>query len=151
MSERHRFDVRVYYEDTDAAGIVYHANYLKFAERARTEMLRALGLDQETLARCCGVRFVVRRCRAEFLAPARLDDRLTVETAIRRIRGARMWLQHEVWAAGRHVAELEVEIVAIDANMRPVRMARVPILAPLAAAAGDAAEVRRGEDPEWIR
>jgi acyl-CoA thioester hydrolase len=73
---RHRIAIRVYYEDTDAAGIVYHAAYLAFAERARTEMLRRLGLDHRTLRARFGVVFTVRRCLVEYRAPARLDDLL---------------------------------------------------------------------------
>ena len=75
----HVFSMRVYYEDTDAAGIVYYANYLKFAERARTEMLRALGTDQSRLAAEQGIAFAVRRCTADYLKPARLDNRLAHE------------------------------------------------------------------------
>src|SRR5260221_12759686 len=78
----HRFALRVYYEDTDAAGIVYYANYLKFAERARTEMLRLLGFEQDALRRATGRVFAVRHCSADYLAPPRLDDELTVESRL---------------------------------------------------------------------
>jgi len=77
------YPVRVYYEDTDAVGLVYHANYLKFAERARTEMLRRLGIEQERLRAESGVSFVVRRGTLDFRAPARLDDDLVVVTTLR--------------------------------------------------------------------
>ena len=84
----HVHPLRVYYEDTDAAGVVYYANYLKFAERARTEMLRDLGVDPSALAAVEGVAFAVSRCEVDYLAPARLDDELTVQTRIVKIFAA---------------------------------------------------------------
>ena len=79
--------LRVYYEDTDAAGIVYHANYLKFAERGRTEMLRELGFEHSASREESGTLFTVRRCSIDYLAPARLDDALTVDTRVVEIGG----------------------------------------------------------------
>src|SRR6185312_6130077 len=84
----HRFPIRVYYEDTDAAGIVYYANYLKFIERARTEMMRRFGVEHEKSRQSEGTAFIVRRAELEFLAPARLDDALIVETRIVDVGGA---------------------------------------------------------------
>src|SRR4051812_5996202 len=81
--------LRVYYEDTDASGIVYHANYLKFAERGRTEMMRALGFAHSGIAAETGVVFTVRKASADFRLPARLDDLLNVETRIAEIGGGR--------------------------------------------------------------
>jgi acyl-CoA thioester hydrolase len=78
----HELAVRVYYEDTDAAGIVYHANYLKFAERGRTELLRSLGFDHRRLAQAHGLVFAVARCAIDFMRPARLDDLLHVRTEV---------------------------------------------------------------------
>src|SRR3954453_19824685 len=85
----HTMPLRVYYEDTDAGGIVYHANFLKFAERARTEMMRALGFAHSGLAAETGIVFTVRRGGADYLLPARLDDWLSVETRIVETGGAR--------------------------------------------------------------
>src|SRR5260370_25777361 len=76
------FPVRVYYEDTDAGGLVYYANYLKFAERARSEMLRRLGIEQQRLREETGLGLVVRRCTADYLLPARLDDDLVIATRL---------------------------------------------------------------------
>lgn len=119
----HRLAVRVYYEDTDAGGIVYHASYLRFAERARTEMLRDLGYEQAVLRREHGVIFAVRRCAIDFVAPARLDDRLEVETRPLRLGGARMVLEQTVLLDGRApLARLEVEIAALGPDMRPARL-----------------------------
>ncbi len=92
----HRFPVRVYYEDTDAGGIVYHANYLRFLERARTEMLRDLGFHQSHLARDHSAIFVVGDLHARYLAPARLDDQLVVETSVLKIGGASLQLEQNV-------------------------------------------------------
>ena len=83
----HRYTLRVYYEDTDAGGVVYHANYLRFAERARTEALRDLGLPHADAGERIGLMFVVRRVEVDYLRPARLDDSLTVVTE--RARGRR--------------------------------------------------------------
>ncbi len=131
----HRLPLRVYYEDTDAGGIVYHANHLKFAERARTEMLRCLGLDHGTLRARFGLAFTVRRCRADYLAPARLDDGLLVETRLLRQGGASLDLEQRVTRAGRLLVRLELRLALVSAEMRATRLP-VPLraaLAPLAA------------------
>lgn len=83
-----RWPIRVYYEDTDAAGIVYHANYLRFMERARTEWLRALGFEQDTLAREHGVVFVIIESTLAFKRAARFNDELVVHSTLERLRGA---------------------------------------------------------------
>ncbi len=84
----HRQAIRVYFEDTDAAGIVYYANYLKFAERARTDMLRDFGVSHADMMKRDGLVLVVRRCEIDYLKPARLDDLLTVETEVAKLGGA---------------------------------------------------------------
>lgn len=93
----HHFSLRVYYEDTDLGGIVYYANYLKFAERARTEMLRAAGVNQSELREQGAGQFVVRRCEVDYLASATLDDRLLVITRIVDLRGARITMQQDIF------------------------------------------------------
>jgi acyl-CoA thioester hydrolase len=119
----HRLAVRVYYEDTDAAGIVYHASYLRFAERARTELLRERGFGHEDLRREHGIVFAVRRCGIEFVAPARLDDLVEVETVPVRLGGVRMLLRQTVLRAGRALAVLDVELAVLDAaGLRPRRL-----------------------------
>ena len=90
------FDLRVYYEDTDAGGVVYYANYLRFMERARTEWLRTLGVNQDELASRSGVLFAVRRAAVEFLKPARLDDALHVSVAVTRIGNASIEFAQQV-------------------------------------------------------
>ena len=103
----HSFDLRVYYEDTDMAGIVYYANYLKFIERARTEFVRQLGIDQTTLKKVHGIVFAVRRVEADFISPARFDDDLTVVTASEALTGARIKLRQDIMQiSGRKMAGL---------------------------------------------
>jgi acyl-CoA thioester hydrolase len=119
---KHRFALRVYYEDTDAAGIVYYANYLKFAERARTEMLRLVGFEQEALRRTDGRVFAVRRCSADYLAPARLDDELVVETRIKERGVATILLNQDVLRDGAMLVRASVLVACIGAHGRPVRL-----------------------------
>ena len=118
----HTLGMRVYYEDTDAAGIVYYANYLKFAERARTEWLRVLGFDHRVLQRDFGCAFAVRRCVVDYLAPARLDDLLSVETRLLGHKGARIDLAQSVQRADTALAALEVGLVVLGPGLRPVRV-----------------------------
>lgn len=118
----HVFPLRVYYEDTDAAGIVYYANYLRFAERARTEMLRAAGIVQTELMADKGLAFAVRRCEAEFLRPARLDDALEVHTRVLSARGARVEAEQVVKRAGDDIARLRLEIACVDRAGKPARL-----------------------------
>ena len=102
---RHVFPVRVYYEDTDAIGIVYHGNYLKWADRARTEMMRLLGSEHSRLVAQTGVAFAVRRCSIEYDAPARLDDVLEVHSRITDIGGASIGFEQIVRRAPEAGAE----------------------------------------------
>mgnify|MGYP001221509040 CR=1 FL=1 len=96
----HVLPVRVYYEDTDAGGIVYHANYLRWAERARTEMMRLLGAEHSRMVATEGAMFAVRRCAIEFDRPARLDDVLHVRSRILAVRGASIDIEQIVQGAG---------------------------------------------------
>jgi acyl-CoA thioester hydrolase len=93
---RHGYAIRVYYEDTDAGGVVYHANYLRFAERARTEALRDLGVPHAELIERFGVMFMVRRVEVDYERGARLDDALTVETEVLAVGGATVLLRQTI-------------------------------------------------------
>jgi acyl-CoA thioester hydrolase len=117
----HRQTIRVYFEDTDAAGIVYYANYLKFAERARTDMLRDRGISHADMMTRDGLVLVVRRCSIDYLKPARLDDVLTVETDVAKLGGASVDLVQRVLRGGELLAELKVLVVCIDRSGRPHR------------------------------
>jgi acyl-CoA thioester hydrolase len=124
----HLWPIRVYYEDTDAGGVVYHANYLRFAERARTEMLRASGLDHARLAAEDGVAIVVRNCAVEFIAPARLDDCLEVHSRLASIGGASFTIRQEIFrrpeggAQGPLLAAADIRLACIDSEFRPTRL-----------------------------
>lgn len=118
----HRFPVRVYYEDTDLAGIVYYANYLRFIERGRSEMLRGLGIDQTRVRDAQGVVFAVRRVEADYLAPARFDDLLEVETSIAEVGGARLGLVQRVTRDGQALFSARVTIVCLSAEGPPRRL-----------------------------
>jgi len=117
----HRFDVRVYYEDTDLAGIVYYANYLKFIERARSEWVRTLGVDQVGM-KAQGIVFAVRRVEADYLSPARFDDQLVVETEPESVTAARMVLSQRVTRGGTLLFAAQVTLVALSETGHPVRL-----------------------------
>ena len=115
----HQHPIRVYYEDTDAGGIVYHSNYLCFAERARTEMIRAHGFENSTLAKQAGVLFVVRKIEIDYLKPARLDDLLTVSTTVQWMRNSSLLLRQEITHDGATLCTLDVTLVAVTIDGRP--------------------------------
>ena len=117
------WDVRVYHEDTDAGGVVYYANYLKFAERARTEWLRALGFEQTELARVHGVIFVVRSAGIDYVRPARLDDALRVTVELVKVGASQIDVDQRVLRGDEPLAHLKVRIACVSVStMRPVRM-----------------------------
>ena len=118
----HELQLRVYYEDTDLAGVVYYANYLRFIERGRTEALRSLGVDQAALQRDHGLVFVVRRVAVDYMAPARFDDILTVRTAVSRVRGASLDMVQEVLRGGAVLNRATVTVACMDAAGRPKRL-----------------------------
>ncbi len=109
----HSFALRVYYEDTDLAGIVYYANYLKFIERARSEWVRSLGVDQGRLRAEEGIVLAVRRVEADYLKPARFDDELTVTTEVAGVTGARIVLDQAVSRAGERLFLAQVTVVCL--------------------------------------
>ena len=118
----HRHALRVYYEDTDAGGIVYYANYLKFAERARTEMMRRAGVPHAEMVSRDGVMFAVRRCEVDYLRPARLDDLIEIETRLTEVGGASIEAEQVVWHGQDTLVRAEVKLGCIDRNGRPVRL-----------------------------
>ena len=118
----HRLPVRVYYEDTDFSGVVYHARYLHFFERGRTESLRACGIHHSELAAMQPpIAFAVRRMAIEFVRAARVDDVLIVETAFRPQQGARLMMEQILVRDGETVATANVEAVCIDGSGRAKR------------------------------
>lgn len=118
----HRFPLRVYYEDTDLAGIVYYANYLKFIERARTEFVRERGVDQRALKEVEGIVFAVRHLEADYLASAKFDDELVVETRVESVGGARIVMRQDILRDGQTLFSALVTLVAINDAGQPARL-----------------------------
>jgi acyl-CoA thioester hydrolase len=120
----HKYCCKIYYEDTDAGGIVYHSNYLKYAERARSDLLQEMGFSNKTLLqRHLGL--VVRRAEVDFKKPARLEDVLTVETTIDKVAGASCLLTQTVRKDTEELVLLKIQIVMIDT--RTLSPARLPV------------------------
>ena len=121
MGAVHVLPVRIYYEDTDAGGVVYHANYLKYCERARSDCLRLLGIHQQQFD---GMGFVVRRMVCDFISPARLDDLVEIETRFLARAGARLELDQQVVLEKKALFKAVVTVALIDARGRPKRLPR---------------------------
>ena len=118
-----RFELRVYWEDTDAGGVVFYANYLKFFERARTEWLRALGVEQSALRRDEGAIFVVGETRVRYLLPAHLDDRLSLSVEVAGLGRASLLVDQRCWRGDTLLAEGSIRIGCVDAGtFRPRRI-----------------------------
>lgn len=117
----HTFPVRVYYEDTDLAGIVYYANYLKFIERGRSEWLRELGIDQ-TAMKAEGVVFAVRHLEADYISPARFDDQLQVVSQLHAMTPARVIMDQRVTRDGTVLFTARVTLVCVGPTGRPTRL-----------------------------
>lgn len=118
----HSFALRVYYEDTDLAGIVYYANYLKFIERGRTEWVRGLGVDQTRVKAEYGIVFAVRRVAADYLRPAKFDDELVVTTEPLAISGARIELRQAVLRGAERLFTADVTLVCLTDSGQPARL-----------------------------
>ena len=116
--------IRVYWEDTDAGGVVYYANYLKFLERARTEWLSSLGLEQDRLAGEAGVMFVVRRVEADYLKPARFNDRLTVHCDLAELGRASLVMRQQVFRGDERLLAAVVRVACVE--YRTFRPAKIP-------------------------
>lgn len=123
MPPRFEITVRVYYEDTDFSGVVYHARHLQFFERGRTEALRACGISHsDLLARGEPLAFAVRRMTVEWRAPARIDDLLTVATRFGEVKGARMMITQEITRGEAVIATADVEAACMNLEGRPRRL-----------------------------
>ncbi|NDW52659.1 tol-pal system-associated acyl-CoA thioesterase [Aliiroseovarius sp. PrR006] len=117
----HHFPIRVYYEDTDMAGIVYYANYLRYIERARSDWVREIGIDQNAM-REEGLVFAVRRVEADYIAPAKFDDELQVETSVEQVTAARLVLAQVVKRGEQPLFQAVVTIVCVADTGAPVRL-----------------------------
>lgn len=121
MSAPHGFPIRIYYEDTDFSGNVYHAAYLKFFERARTEFLREAGIHHAELAGQ-GIAFAVRSMEIDFLGAAHIDDLLKVETCVAAVSGARLTLLQTIWRGDEKLTQAKVVVASIKTSGGPARM-----------------------------
>ena len=121
MSEPLKYQIRVFYEDTDFSRYVYHANYLKYCERARSDYLRVIGVDQNAMF-ADGQAFVVRRMDCEFLRPAKFEDELNVETRLVEMSGARFELAQLVKRGTEEIFSAKVTVAIIDSQGRPKRI-----------------------------
>ncbi|WP_082938361.1 tol-pal system-associated acyl-CoA thioesterase [Mitsuaria sp. 7] len=119
----HQHELRIYWEDTDAGGVVFYANYLKFMERARTEWLRGLGFEQETMRRDEGLMFVVSDTALRYLAPARLDDWLRVSVVPAEVGRASLVIDQQVWRGEQLLTQGRIRIGCVDAiSLKPARI-----------------------------
>lgn len=119
---KHQADYRVYYEDTDAGGVMYHANHIKFCERGRTEFLRSLGAQNLDLFKESGILFVVRKIEADYFGPARLEDLLTVQTSLSSVKNSSFWMDQEIWLESGKIYSQKVLLVCVDVQGKPVAL-----------------------------
>lgn len=117
----HRFPIRVYYEDTDMGGIVYYANYLRYIERARSDWVREIGIDQNAM-REDGLVFAVRRIEADYLSSAHFDEELQVETSVQQVTGARLVMEQVVKRGQERLFEAIVTVVCVSDTGQPARL-----------------------------
>lgn len=124
--QHHVLPVRVYFEDTDAGGVVYHASYVRYAERGRTDFLRLLGTDARRLIDGSSstepAAFVVRRMSCDFIRPARMDDLLEIETRVKELGGASVTLDQTITLDGRRIFEAVVTVVLVSVSGKPLRL-----------------------------
>lgn len=122
MDQAHSLPIRVYYEDTDAAGIVYHASYIRFAERGRTEMLRDAGFRHAEIFNATGTGFAVVALKVDYKSPARLDDLLSICSKVTRVGGASMDIQQDIYREDTLLCAITVTLVCIDKSFKAVRL-----------------------------
>ena len=126
MTKTHTCEYRVYYEDTDAGGIMYHAQYISWCERARAEYLEDIGLKSSTIVQDTGVMFVVRHLAADYFKPARLDQRLRVETVLKELKNSSFLLNQSIFCQDYMLFSMTITIVCVDAA--GTRAVRIPDL-----------------------
>jgi acyl-CoA thioester hydrolase len=123
MSNIHKLPIRIYYEDTDAGGVVYHSNFINFAERGRTELLRFMGFENKSLHESQGILFVVRHINADYLKPAVLDDLLELQSIVTQVKNTSLVMKQSIYRNTDMVFSADVTVVCIDeGSRRPVRI-----------------------------
>ena len=145
----HVYRLRVYFEDTDAAGIVYYASYLRMAERARTEMMRLLGVDHAAMMRNDRSVLTVRECAIEYLAPARLDDVLEIRSSLLEVGGASLRMRQAVHRCGDILARIGLRLACVDEAGRPARIP-APLRSALDGFAGTVPPQRSSESDHAV-
>ena len=115
-------NVRVYYEDTDSGGVVYHSNYLKFAERARTEMLRKINIEQNKLKLNYDVQFIVKKLNIEYNKPAKLDDLIKIESSILKLAAAKIIMEQMMYNKNNLIAKINLTLGSVNSYGKPVRL-----------------------------
>ena len=118
----HKNNIRIYYEDTDLGGVVYHANYLKYAERSRTEMLRKYKIEQEVLKNNYSIRFIVKDLFIEYYKAAILDDYLTIKSLIIKISSAKIKMEQEIYRKNTLLAKINITLGSINLEGKPSRL-----------------------------
>lgn len=118
----HDFPIRIYYDDTDAGGVVYYANYLKFVERARTEYLRALGFENSKIRHDFGIIIVVKSVEADYLSPARLDDVLTIQTRLLTVKNTSFVMEQKAIKNEACIFKMTIVLVCVNEEGRPTKM-----------------------------
>ena len=122
MIKPHIFPLRVYFEDTDAGGIVYYANYLRFAERARTEMLRSAGIESGHLMRQNNITLTVKTCHVDYQKPAHLDDALEVHSRIVKVGGASLHGEQKIKCYGNELVNIQIKLACMTIHGKPTRL-----------------------------
>ena len=122
MTKLHIFPLRVYFEDTDTGGIVYYANYLKFAERARTEMLRSVGIESGRLLREDNITLAVKTCHVDYQKPAHLDDSLEVHSWITKVGGASLHGEQKIKRNGYELVDIQIKLACMAMDGKPARL-----------------------------
>jgi acyl-CoA thioester hydrolase len=118
----HDFPVRIYYDDTDAGGVVYYANYLKFAERARTEYMRSLGFENSKIRQDFGIIIVVKSVEADYLSPARLDDFLTIQTRLISVKNTSFVMEQKATRNDVCIFSMKIVLVCVNEDGRPSKI-----------------------------
>ncbi len=119
----HKIPIRVYYEDTDAGGVVYHSNFINFAERGRTELLRFMGFENKSLRESQGVLFVVRHINADYFKPAVLDDVLEIQTIVTQVKNTSLVMRQSIYRNAEMIFAADVTVVCVNAgSMKPARI-----------------------------
>ena len=119
----YKTDIRVYYEDTDAGGIVYHSNFLNFCERARCEMLRDFGYEASKIEKDLGLMFVIKHADIEYIAPGKLDDALEVLTTVAEMKNTSFKMNHTIQKDGNALCKILITVVSVDVkSIKPVRL-----------------------------